>query len=229
MPETTSNVEMAHRIHEQGHRGGGSGSRRERRLEILEAVALAAVAVLTAWSGYQAAKWDSRSAASYARASRTMVLAQAEHVLAGQEHLYDTTTFDSWLDAHLGGNLKLAEAYERRFRPEYRTAFQAWMKTDPFHNPNAPAGAMFMTEYKSDRAEKARALSEQAGTAYEGGVSARETGDEYIRITVLLAMVLLLTALGQRFQIFGPRLGILVVAFVILALASYSIATYPRA
>jgi hypothetical protein len=34
MPETTSNVEMAHRIHEQGHKGGGSGSRREQRLEI---------------------------------------------------------------------------------------------------------------------------------------------------------------------------------------------------
>ena len=67
-----------------------------------------------------------------------MVLGQAEHVLAGQDHLYDTTTFDSWLDAHVSGNVKLAEAYERRFRPEYRTAFQAWMKTDPFRNPNAP-------------------------------------------------------------------------------------------
>ena len=229
MPETTSNVEMAHRIHEEGHRPEGRRSRRERRLEILEAVALAAVAVLTAWSGYQAARWDSRSAASYARAARVMVQAQAQHVLAGQDHLYDTTTFDSWLDAHVGGNVKLAEAYERRFRPEYRTAFQAWMKTDPFRNPNAPPGAMFMPEYRNARAEKARELSEQAGAAYEAGVAARETGDEYIRITVLLATVLLLTALGQRFQITGPRIGILAVAFVILAIASWCIATYLRA
>lgn len=229
MHETTSNVEMAHRIHEQGHKGGGPGSRREQRLEILEAVALAAVAVLTAWSGYQAARWDSQSAASYARSARTMVLAQAENVLAGQDRLYDTTTFNSWLDAHLGGNEKLAEIYERRFRPEYRTAFLAWLKTDPFHNPNAPPGAIFMSEYRSARAEKWRKLSEEARAAFEAGVSARETGDEYIRITVLLAMVLLLTALGQRFKIPGPRLGVLAVAFVMLGVALYLIAIYPRA
>jgi hypothetical protein len=88
---------------------------------------------------------------------------------------------------------------------------------------------MFMPEYRSTRAQKARELSEQAAAVYEAGVSAREAGDEYIRITVLLATVLLLTALGQRFRVFGPRLGILVVAFVILAIASYCIATYPRA
>jgi hypothetical protein len=88
---------------------------------------------------------------------------------------------------------------------------------------------MFMSEYRSAMAEKARELSGQARDAYETGVSARETGDEYIRITVLLAMVLLLTALGQRFKIPGPRIGILAVAFAILAVASYCIATYPRA
>ena len=60
-------------------------------------------------------------------------------------------------------------------------------------------------------------------------MSARETGDDYIRVTVLLATVLLLTALGQRFQIVGPRIGILIVAFAMLAVSLYLIVTYPRA
>ena len=64
MAETTSNIEFAHKIHESGQHGGGPRSHGQEWLEILEAVVLAAVAVLTAWSGYQAAKWDAQSAAS---------------------------------------------------------------------------------------------------------------------------------------------------------------------
>jgi hypothetical protein len=37
MPETTSNIDVAHRIHEQGHSGGGSHSPKGEWLEILEA------------------------------------------------------------------------------------------------------------------------------------------------------------------------------------------------
>ena len=47
--------------------------------------------------------------------------------------------------------------------------------------------------------------------------------------TVVLATVLLLTAIGQRFKIRGPRIGVLVVAFVMLAVAVFWIATFPRA
>ncbi len=229
MAETTSNVELAHRIHEHGHSGGSHGSApKSEGLEILEAVVLAAVAILTAWSGYQAAKWDARSAASYAKASATTVLAQEQQTLAGQDHLYDITTFDSWLEAHSRGEKPLADLLERRFRPEFATAFAAWQKTDPFRSPNAPPGPSFMPEYRNARTEASRKLAEEAHKLYEGGVAHRETGDQYVRITVVLATVLLITALSQRFRIRGPRVGLLVVAFVLLAAAIYWILTFPR-
>ena len=41
----------------------------------------------------------------------------------------------------------------------------------------------------------------------------RENGD-HVRITVFLATVLLLTALSQRFDILGPRIAVVAVAFV---------------
>jgi hypothetical protein len=125
MAEMTSNIEMAHRVHEHGHKGGSPPSWRAERVEILEAVALAAVAVLTAWSGYQAARWESRSAASYARAARITVMAQSQQMLAGQDRLYDITTFNSWVDAKARGDEKLLATFRRRFRPEYTTAFLA--------------------------------------------------------------------------------------------------------
>ena len=226
MPESTSNVEFAHRIHEQGH-GGPHG--RAEWLELVEAIVLAAVAVLTAWSGYQAARWDARSAASYAKASSTTAAAQEQHTLAGQNHLYDICTFNSWMAAKSSRDEALAVILERRFRPEYAAAYAAWIRTDPFHNPNAAPGPSFMPEYKSARLEKARALSEEAKAQYEGGVQARETGDEYVRITVVLATVLLLTALSQRFKIHVARVGLVAVAFVMLIVAVYWIATFPRA
>jgi len=65
--------------------------------------------------------------------------------------------------------------------------------------------------------------------ALEAGVENRETGDSYVRVTVLLATVLLLTALAQRLKLTGPRLALLAIAFIMLAISSYSIFVYPRA
>jgi hypothetical protein len=226
MAEVTSNVELAHRIHEHGH---GAGHHREQRLEILEAVILAAVAVLTAWSGYQAARWDARSAQSYVLATRATVEAQEEETLAGQDRLYDITTFDSWIEARTRGDETVATIFEHRFRPEYRTAFLAWMKLDPLRDPRAPAGPIFMPEYRSARGERARSLRDEATRHFREGVEDRETGDQYVRVTVLLATVLLLAALSQRFRIRGPRIGLLAIAMAMLGVAVYWITTYPRA
>jgi hypothetical protein len=229
MAETTSNVEFAHRIHEQGHAGGGRHGSREEWLEILEAVVLAAVAVLTAWSGYQAARWDARSAASYARASSTMVQAQEQLTLAGQDRLYDITTFNAWIEAKLRGEERAAELLARRFRPEFTVAFEAWRKTNPLENDDAPPGPSFMAEYRSERAERSQELARASTQLFEDGVKAREEGDEFVRATVVLATVLLLTALSQRFRIRAPRIGLLAVACVMLGVALYWIITFPRA
>jgi hypothetical protein len=228
MAEKTSNVEFAHRIHEHGHGSRGHGSE---RLEILEAVVLAAVAVLTAWSGYQAARWDARSAAAYATASSTMVQSQEQLTLAGQERLYDIATFNSWLSQTLGGNAKGAELLRSRFRPEYVAAFEAWMKLDPLNSadPKIPAGPIFMAEYRSAKTEKGQELAREASRLHQEGVTGREKGDEYVRITVVLATVLLLTALSQRFRVSAPRIGLLSVALVMLAVALYWLITFPRA
>jgi hypothetical protein len=86
-----------------------------------------------------------------------------------------------------------------------------------------------MPEYKNARLEKAHALSEESRNEYEKGVSSRETGDEYVRITVVLATVLLLTALSQRFRIHAARVGLIAIASLMLVAAVYWITTFPRA
>ena len=57
---------------------------------------------------------------------------------------------------------------------------------------------------------------------------ARDTGDNYVRTTVILATVLFLIALRQRFRLFGVRAALLTVALVLRAISLASLASYPR-
>jgi hypothetical protein len=81
MTEQTSNVEFAHKIHEEGHHHRAGGDRSSRCVELAEAIVLAVVAVARAWSGYQATKWDALSDQNYSLASRTTVMAQEKATL----------------------------------------------------------------------------------------------------------------------------------------------------
>src|SRR5438876_10013516 len=131
-------------------------------IEIIEALILALVAVATAWSGYQAAQWAGKRAQQYAEASRLRVTAEGLATLAGQERIYESDTFNSWVAAKLNGKEKAAEFFERRFSDEYRPAFTAWSRTDPFNNAQAPPGPIFMPEYHNAKHEQFLSLNKQA-------------------------------------------------------------------
>jgi hypothetical protein len=199
----------------------GSGDTSQVRfevIEIIEALILALVAVATAWSGFQAAEWAGKRAEDYAKANRLRVTAEGLATLAGQERIYDSDTFNSWLVAKLDNKKEAAEFFERRFRDEYRTAFTAWMSTDPFNNVQAPPGPIFMPEYHNAKHEQFLGLNKQAADIADEGVKSGETGDKYVRITVLLATVLLITAIGQRFRFKSVRIAFMILAFLLLCL-----------
>ena len=191
MPEG-ANVEIAQHLQEHGGHDPTSHTRSERALEIGEAILLAIVAIATAWSGYQSARWDGRSAERYAEASKYRVEQDLAATQGGQQLLFNTNTLNSWLLATTNGDEEAARLFRRRFTPNYEVAFEAWLGTDPLHDPDAPPGPMYMPEYSNQFDEKAAELDEQASEAFEQGASSRETGEGYVRITVLMAMVLFL-------------------------------------
>jgi hypothetical protein len=197
-------------------------------IEIIEAVILALVAVATAWSGYQAAKWAGTRAEQYAEASRLRVTAEGLATVAGQERIYDSDTFNSWLAAKLDGKAEAAEFFERRFRDEYRPAFTAWLKADPFNNVQAPPGPIFMPDYHNAKHEQFLGLNKKAGEVADQGTKSGETGDQYVRITVLLATVLLITAIGQRFHFKTVRVVFMILACLLLCLPLLQLLRLPR-
>ena len=227
MPEDM-NLEIAHKLSEPDE-----GETREKRhweefVEIVEVIILAIVAVATAWSGYQAARWDGRQALLYGTSSRLRFEADASDTLGGQQQLQDISTFNTWIQARQQGEKQLADLYVRRFSPEYKVAFDAWLRTEPFSNPNAPPGPIFMPEYHNTETERAIALNERANEAFAAGTAARETADRYVRQTVLLATVLFLVAVAQRFRFRGVRIAASVVAGGLMVVALMGVIYLPR-
>lgn len=228
MPEGFSAGEVAHHL---GHKHGDGGQTHwsEEAIEILEAVLLSVVAVATAWSGYQAARWDGRQAHLYGLSSQYRLQGSQAATRGGQLQLYDATTFSFWLQSSTSGDREAARILERRFRLEFRPAFAAWIKTDPFHNPKAPAGPLVMPQYHNAELEASTKYEHRATELFETGTIAREQGDKYLRNTVLLATVLFLTAVAQRFKVRNVRLALIGVSGVLLVIALYFVGTYPTA
>ena len=227
MPEDM-NIEAAYALSERGG-DAPEGRPRWRELgEIFEVVILAIVAVATAWSGYQAARWDGRQAFLYGVSTRIRVEADEAATLGGQQRLLDVSTFNTWIEVSALGKDRVADLYVDRFSPEFRVAFDAWLLTKPFSNPDAPPGPSFMPEYHNERAEHAAELNERANEAFDRGTEARETADRYVRQTVLFATVLFLVAISQRFTYRAVRHTATALAGALMIFALLGVATLPR-
>ena len=226
MPEQL-NVEVAHKLSE--HEKTARAKRRwEQVIEILEVVLLALAAIATAWGGYQAARGDGHQSVLYGEATTHQFQADAAATLGEQRLAADAAIFNTWLQARAANDSQLQAMLVRRLSPEYRTAFDAWLKTDPFTNPSAPPGPGYMPQYHNPQLEQAKHQNEEAATKFEEGTHARETSDHYVRATVLFALVLFLVAVSQRFRVDGVRIAAIVMAFGLFTYAFYGIVTLPR-
>jgi hypothetical protein len=85
-----------------------------------------------------------------------------------------------------------------------------------------------MPEYHNALLEQAARLNQEAIAAFAEGTEARDIAESYLHVTVLLATVLFLIALSQRFKLRQVRVGLFLVAAVLMVYALVTEATYPR-
>jgi len=211
----------------RSHAEVGEATGRDRTVSIIEAVLLAVVAVLAAWSGYSSAKWGTESRLKLAQASAARVEAASETQQADLNRNFDASTFNAWFTAKVAGNQIEMTVAERRFRPEFRVAFDAWIATDPDTNPHAPPGPTYMSQYVQPELAKAEALNKKADGLTEEGVADGNRSDDYVRTTVYLATVLFLVGISGHFRVTAARYGLVGVGIVILAFAIWQLAILP--
>src|ERR1700722_6826881 len=164
MPEGLDPIEAGKKLHEHGEAEeraeekdshGGSGDRHSRIVQICEAVLLALVTITAAWAGYSAAKWGTASRVDIARASTLGNLATRDDLTANTLRNFDASTFNAWFIAFTLNSPQKEAIAVRRFRPQFLVAFNAWMATNPLHNPHAPPGPTYMPQYKLPAATQA--------------------------------------------------------------------------
>jgi len=237
MPEGLNPIEAGKKLHEHGEAaheeaaeaaGEGRSARRHSRIvQIGEAVLLALVTITAAWAGYAAAKWGTASRIDIAQSSTLRNLATRDDLTAISLRNFDSSTFNAWFIAWTLNNPQKEAVAVRRFRPEFRVAFDAWMATDPLHNPNAPPGPTYMPQYKLPAQTQANALDNLASAKFTAGNADAQVGDNYVRITLFLAAVLFLVGIGSSFQLHGVRYALITFGSVLLILSVVLILQQP--
>ncbi len=230
MPEGLSPAEVGKEIAEHqkhSHAAGKEHGRHDRWLSIVEALLLSFVAVLAAYSGYAAAKWGTESSLTLARASAERTKANRADTEAIVTRTLDSVSFNAWFTAFTAGNANDERLAEKRMRPGYRPAFNAWLATDPEHNPDAPPGPAYMPQYVVPQDAVAKAHDAKADIAFAEGSEAGQTADRYIRATVFLATVLFLVGISGHFRIQQARMGLIGAAGLLLVFAVIQLLDLP--
>jgi len=200
----------------------------DRLITIIEALLLAVVAVLAAWSGFAAAKWGTESSLQLAKASAARTEANRADLESFQLRNFDALTFNAWFTAYVAGNKSAMRVAEMRFRPNFLVAFNAWLKTDPFTNPDAPKGPTYMPQYVQPGLAQSNRLDAQANAHYAAGEAAGNNSDGYVRTTVYLATVLFLVGISGHFRVRAARVGLIGVGGVILAFSCVLLILAPK-
>ena len=237
MPEGLNPIEAGKKLHEHGETlnqqaeeadaHGKPESRHSRIVQICEAVLLALVTITAAWAGYSAARWGTASRVEIAQSSTLRAVASRDDLTALSLRNFDASTFNAWFTAFTLNKPDKEAIAERRFRPAFRVAFNAWMATDPLHNPHAPPGPTYMPEYKQPVQAKANELDNAANAKFLTGNKAGLVSDDYVRITVFLAAVLFLVGIGSSFKLFGVRYALITFGTVLLIISTVLILRQP--
>jgi hypothetical protein len=198
-----------------------------RHFELVATVLLAMAAVATAWASYQSARWHGEQAKAQSASIAARVESTRAANVANRQGQIDVALFTQWVDAYARDETELAAFYDKRFRPEFKPAFNAWVATRPRKNPDAPLSPFAMPQYKlaataeSDRLEaKAAAASVRAGGFIQ-------RADDYSLAVVLFASSLFFAGISTRLRSPTTRVVVLGMGCALFLGSVIWIATFP--
>ena len=154
----------------------------------------------SAWCAYQSNLWSGVQMFRLVEANAASRKASELNIVALHYRAADAA---SGRDLH-GGDFredkKLADFLLRSLRPELKKAVDAWLATDPLHNPAAPRSPFKMAEYVQQELIEAKHQDELSLQQQTAGQKANENSDNYILLTVLFASVMFFGGIGGTFQ-----------------------------
>jgi len=199
----------------------------DRRLELLAAVLLTLAAVATAWSSYQSAYWHGKQAEQQSASIAARVESTRSSDVANRQAQIDVAIFTQWVDAYARGETELASFFQRRFREEFKPAFDAWVATKPRTNPKAPLSPFAMPQYKLAATAEADRLEAKSTAASELVKTDIQRADNYLLAVVLFAVALFFAGISTRLHTRSVRMVVLGVGGLLFLGTVIWIATFP--
>ena len=201
--------------------------KRTRWVEITCAVVLSLATMSSAWCAYQATLWSGVQTFRLAAAQKEGRQSTAATIIPLNLQAFDASMFISYMNAKNEGNKKQEAFLFKRFRPEMKVAIEAWLKTDPFNDPNAPQGPFKMAEYSQPELEKAKSHDKQFAQEHAAAEHANGNSDTYVLLTVLFASVLFFGGIAGTVESHRLRVTILVLALTLFVATMAILATMP--
>jgi hypothetical protein len=197
------------------------------RFELVATVLLALATVATAWSGYQASRWNGEQAKASARASALRIESSKADALANAQTQVDVLTFTQWVDAFVREEDELAAFYDKRFREEFRPAVDAWAATEPLTNESAPLTPFAMPEYQLAAREEAERLEAEAEVLAASARTNVQRSTNYVLGVVLFAAALFFAGISTKLQTLRFRRVLLAFGLVVFLATAFWLATFP--
>jgi hypothetical protein len=207
--------------------GAVEKDKRTRWVEITCAVVLSLATMSSAWCAYQATLWNGVQTFRLAAAEKAGRDSSTASVEALQARAFDASMFISYMQAKNEGNERQEKFLFKRFRPETKKAVEAWLKTDPFNNPQAPLGPFKMAEYVQPELEDAKRHDQQFAKEHAAAEHANENSDTYVLLTVLFASVLFFGGIAGTIESHRLRVTILAIALILFVVTLGVLATMP--
>ena len=168
-------------------------------VDVVGAVLLALATVATAWSGYQAARWNGEQAKAAGRSNAARIESTRAAGLANAQTQVDVATFIEWVDAYAHGDTRLITFYFDRFRPEFKPAVEAWAATKPLKNHAAPLTPFAMPQYRLAEQAKANRLQKESEQWAARARSYVQRSTNYVLGVVLFATALFFAGMSASF------------------------------
>ena len=196
-------------------------------VELTAMLLLALAAVATAWSSYQATRWNGEQAKTASRVNKTRFEANRASDLANAQTEVDVATFIQWVDAYAQKEAELTSFYRARFRDEFKPAFDAWVATKPLKTKCAPPTPFAMPEYKLKATTDAERFDRQAEALAAEVRRDIQRASNYVLAVVLFAVSLFFAGMSTRLGTRGLREGMLAMGWAVFLGAVVWIVTSP--
>ena len=185
-------------------------------------------AVATAWSSYQANRWNGEQAKASARVNKTRIEAARASGLANAQQQVDVATFMAWVDSYARGETELVTFYRTRFRAGVQAGVRRVDRDEAAQDQGRPADAVRDAASTGWRPRRRPTGSTQTAEALAAEVRQNiQRSSNYVLGVVLFAVALFFAGMSTKLTAAGPRKAMVVIGCVLFVGTVIWIATFP--